>query len=83
MKPPSYGGKGSVRMFLAKFDNCSRYNRWSDREKLDYLTNAMEDPAAQVLWYLQSDGAVSYRDLRATLVQVYGSEGQAEVSMLS
>ena len=79
MKPPCFSGKGSVRTFLAKFDNCRRYNRWSDREKLHYFTNALEDPAAQVLWDLQSEGAVSYRDLRASLVQVYGSEGQAEV----
>ena len=54
------------------------YNRWFDREKLPYLTIALKDPAAQVLWDLQSDGAVSYRYLRATLIQVHGSEGQAE-----
>ena len=79
MKPPNFNGMGSVRTFLAKFDNCARYNRCSDREKLHYLTNALEDPATQVLWDLQPKGAVSYRDLRATLAQVYGSEGQAEV----
>ena len=50
-----------------------------DREKLHYLTNALEDPAAKVLWDLQSDGAMSYRELRASLVRLYGSEGQAEV----
>ena len=76
MKPRSFSGKGSVRTFLAKFDNCAR---WLDREKLHYLTNALEDPVAQVLWDLQSDRAMSYRELRATLVRVYGSEGQAEV----
>ena len=41
--------------------------------------NALEDPPAQVLWDLQSDGAMSYRELRATWMRVYGSEGQAEV----
>ena len=40
---------------------------------------ASEDPAAQVLWDLQSDGAMSYRELQAALVRVYGSEGQVEV----
>ena len=79
MKPPNFSGKGSVRTFLAKFDKCARYNRWMDREKLHYLTNALEDPATQVLWDLQSDGAMSYRELRATFVRVYGSEEQAEV----
>ena len=76
-KPPSFSGKGSVRTFLAKFDNCARYNGWLDREKLHYLNNALEDPAKQVLRDLQSDGAMSYRELRATFVRVYGSEGQA------
>ena len=79
MKPPSFSGEGSVRTFLAKFDSCARYNRWLDRNKLHYLTDALEDPAAQVLWDVKSDGAMSYRELRATLVRVYGSEGQAEV----
>ena len=79
MKPPSFSGKGSVRTFLAKFDNCARYNRWLDRKKLHYLTNALEDPAVQVLWDLQSDGPMSYRELRATLVRIYRSEGQVEV----
>ena len=79
IKPPRFSGKGSVRTILAKFDNCARYNRWSNQEKLHYLTDALEDPAAQVLWDLQSKGAVSYRDLRAIMIQVYRSEGQAEV----
>ena len=71
-KPPRFSGNGSVRTFLTKLDNYTRYNRWSDREKL-------EDPAAQVLWDLQSEGAVSHRDLWATMMQVYRSEGQGEV----
>ena len=82
MKPPSFSGKGSVRTLLAKFNNCARYNRWSDREMLHYLTNALGDPAAQVLLDMQSEGAVPYRDLRATLVQVYRSERQAKCSGL-
>ena len=79
MKPASFSGKDSVRTFLAKFDICASYNGWSGRENVHYLTNALDDPAAQVLWDWQSEGAVSYRDLRATLVQLYESEGQAEV----
>ena len=79
MKPSYFSGKGSFLTFLAKFDNCTRYNEWSNREKLHYLTNALEDPAAQILWDLQAVGEVSYKELRDTLKQVYGSEGQAEV----
>ena len=79
MKPSCFSGKGSVLTFLAKFDNFTRYHERSNREKLHYLTNALEDPAAQILWDLQAVGKVSYKELRDTLKQVYGSEGQAEV----
>ena len=79
MKPPSFSGKGSVFTFLAKFDNCATYNGWSNRERLHYLTNSLEEPAAQVLWDLQSRGEWSYACLRKPLKQVYGCEGQAEV----
>ena len=41
--------------------------------------NALEDPAAQVLWDLQSDEAMSDRELRATMVRVYGGDGPTEV----
>ena len=79
MKPPSFNGKRSAMTFLAKFDNCGKYNGWSEIEKFHYLKNALEDPAAQVLWDLQSHDAVSYKKLRAMLVHVYWSRGQAEV----
>ena len=58
----SFSGKCSVRKFLAKLDNCATYNRRSDQKKLHNLTNALEDPAAQILWDFQSDGAMSYQD---------------------
>ena len=77
MKPPIFRGKGSVMTFLAKFDNYGEYNGWSEKHKFYYLTNAVEDPAAQVLWDLQSGGAVSYKKFRAILVQVYGGPVQA------
>ena len=58
MKPPSFNGKGSVMTFLAKFDNFGEYNGWFEKEKFHYLTNALEDPVAQILWDLQSPGIV-------------------------
>ena len=47
MRPPSSDGKGSVRTFSTKFDNCALYNRWTETERLHYLVNCLEDPAAQ------------------------------------
>ena len=83
MKPPSFNGKGPVLTFLAKFDNCGEYKGWTEKERLHYLTNALENPAVQVLWDLQSGGAVTYKRLRAILVKVFGSRGQEEVYELS
>ena len=60
LEPPSFSGKGSVFTFLAKFDNCATYNGWSNRERLHYLTNSLEDLTAQVLWDLQSRSEWSY-----------------------
>ena len=53
MRPPSFDGKGSVRTFLAKFDNCTTHNRWTETERLHYLANCLEDPAPQILWDLR------------------------------
>ena len=49
MKPPSFGGKCSVRTFLAKFDNCALHNGWTANEKRHYLTNCLEDPVGQIV----------------------------------
>ena len=70
IKPPTLNGNGSA----LTFDNCAEFNRWSDREKFHCL-NALDFPAAQILWDLQSSGVVSYRRLRAMLKQVYWSHG--------
>ena len=72
MKPPSFNGKGPVLTFLAMFENCGQYNGWTEKDILHYLTNALEDPAAQVLWDLQSGGAVTYKRLRAILFRSMG-----------
>ena len=63
MTPLNFNGKGSMLTLLAMFDNCGKYNGWTEsereREKFHYLTKALENPAAQVLWDLQSGGTMS------------------------
>ena len=73
-----FGGKGSVRTFLAKFDNCASHNRWTDTERLHYLANCLEDPAAQILWDLRPGDSYTFGDLKRTPEAVYGGVGQAE-----
>lgn len=37
-----YRGDTSLETFLAKFENCSRYLNWNERDRLFYLSNALE-----------------------------------------
>ena len=76
MKPLVFSSKCLVRTILATFDNCARYNQWSDSEvTLSHQCFGISGGTSVMRLF----AAVWYRDLRATLVQVYGSEGQAEV----
>ena len=76
MKPPNFYGRGSELTFLEKFDNCAAHNKWTD-EKLHYLANSLEDLTTPVLWDMQ--GCRSNKDLRWTLLRIYGSDDQAEL----
>ena len=48
LKPPKYDGAGSFQTFLAQFQNCSSYNKWT--KQLVYLRSSLEKSAGQVLW---------------------------------
>ena len=50
LKLGTYTGSTCLKIFLAKFENCSDYYDWSDRERLCHLRACLEDPAGQVLW---------------------------------
>ena len=50
LKPPKYDGTGSFETFLAQFQNCALYNKWTKREQLVYLRSSLEKDAGQVLW---------------------------------
>ena len=50
LKLGTYNGSTCLRTFLAKFDNCSDYYDWDDRERLCHLRASLEGPAGQVLW---------------------------------
>ena len=78
MKPLSFDGRGSVRTFLAKFDNCALVTGRRMRDFI-YLNNCREDPAVQVLWDLLPVNSFTFNDLGMTLEAVYGSVFQAEV----
>jgi hypothetical protein len=45
-----YKGDTSLETFLVKFENCSAYCNWSERDRFFHLSNALEGAAGQVLW---------------------------------
>ena len=45
-----FDGSGSFETFLSHFDNCSSYNKWSERDKIAHLKAALVSEAGQVLW---------------------------------
>jgi len=78
MKPGKFDGTGSLESFLAQFEVCARYNRWSGSDKGDFLRCALEKSATQLLWDFGAGENVSYDQLVERLRQRYGAEGQAE-----
>ena len=45
-----YDGSVPYEIFLAKFQNCARYNEWSDDERGVFLRGSLTGPASQILW---------------------------------
>jgi len=50
LKTPKYDGTGSFETFLAQFQNCAVYNKWTNKEQLVYLRSLLEKDAGEVLW---------------------------------
>ena len=50
LKLDTYNGSTCFKTFLAKFENCSDYYDWDDRERFCHLRDSLEGPAGQVLW---------------------------------
>ena len=71
MRLQCFDGKGSIQTFLAKFDHFAVHNRWTETERLPYLANCLEDPAAQILWNLRPGNSYTFGDMKRTLEAVY------------
>jgi len=50
LKFGTFNGSKCQKTFLAKFENCSDYYEWTEKEKLCHLRASLEGPAGQVLW---------------------------------
>ena len=78
MKPGKFDGTGSLESFLAQFDVCARYNKWTGSDKVDFLRCSLDKAATQLLWDFGAQKDVTYEELVERLRQRYGVEGQAE-----
>ena len=55
----SYNGNTCLETFLAKFENCSEYFRWNERDRMFHLRASLEGSAGQVLWDADKNLSVS------------------------
>ena len=75
MKPDKFDGKGSFESFLNSFENCARYNRWEEEDRIAHLRWSLTGMAAQLLW--DSEGS-SYGQLVDRLRSRFGGTGMEE-----
>jgi hypothetical protein len=78
MKPPTFDGKQSLDSFLAQFEVCAGYNRWTEGDKAAFLKCALVGQTAQLLWDAGDPQKLDYAELIERLRARYGSSGQAE-----
>ena len=78
LKPPKYDGAGSFETFLAQFQNCASYNKWTKREQLVYLRSSLERSAGQVLWDYSAETTGSLSKLINVLKERFGETNQSD-----
>ena len=76
IKLERFDGTVRVESFLAKFEICSRHNRWNEADRMDNLQCALTGEAAQILWDMGADGVKTSKDFIQQLQARYGSANQ-------
>ena len=78
LKPPKYGGTGSFETFLAQFQNCAVYNKWTKKGQLVYLRRSLEKDAGQVLWDYSAETTASFSRMIKVLKERFGETNQSD-----
>ena len=78
LKPPKYDEAGSFGTFLAQFQNCASYNKWSKREQLVYLRSSLEKSAGQVLWDYSAETTGSLSKMIKVLKERFGETNKSD-----
>ena len=76
LKLGHYDGTTCLETFLAKFDNCSDYYSWYERERLCHLRAALDGGAGQVLWDAGKQSSVE--EITRLLTNRFGTQNQDE-----
>jgi hypothetical protein len=61
---------------ISKFENCAKYYKWDNLERLCHLRASLDGAASQILWELSDDA--SEKDLIDLLRNRFGSQCQSE-----
>src|SRR6218665_3904378 len=77
LKLEKFSGKGSLQVFLKRFDICSRHNGWSPSDRKDHLMISLTDSAAQLIW--ESSEIETAEDLIKRLEDRFGLKYQQAV----
>jgi len=64
-----------LKLFLAQFENCATYCKWSDEDKAAHLRWALTGTAAQLLWGAED---LSYQGLLEKLKLRFSGKGMEE-----
>jgi len=78
LKPPKYDGTGSFETFLAQFQNCALYNKWTKTEQLVHLRSCLEKDAGQVLWDYSAETTASLSRKIKVLKERFGEANQSD-----
>jgi transposase InsO family protein len=79
MKPKTFDGKNvNLNTFLMQFENCARFNGWTEIEKAAFLRNCVTAEAGQLLWDDGDSCDASYAELVTCLRRRYAGAGQEE-----
>jgi len=80
LKPPKYDGTGSFETFLALFQNCALYNKWTKKGQLVYLRRSLEKDAGQVLLDYSAETTTSLSKMIKVLKERFGEVNQSDNS---
>ena len=78
LKPPKYDGTGSFETFLAQFQNCALYNKWTKKEQLMYLRSSLGKDAGHVFWDYSAETTASFPRMIKVLKERFGEANQPD-----